>query len=299
MPTVDEELQAYQEELERQREEQRLKQRQTQNSPRNLAKSAAKSYVKEAGKKAAKRAVASAATSIAAAAAPYVLPVVAVVVLIGALVFFVLVSLTAICNQEGLSGSLLRVGSTVGSYVGVLPADVCEKLSGLQGVVGFIDRTTVSVPPVAGLTCPAAIKPPPRYDMQVKCIDCVDLKSLGIPVKTTNTNPYANRGLGDRLKRMISEKNNNTFQVTEAFCPVVNHASPNHYNGFSVDINLKPEYAGNAEILRQMILDAQAVGFVSILCEYPVNYLPGEDCRARSTTRGDHIHIEEPNAFNS
>ena len=295
MPQLDEELQAYQEELERQREAGRLKQRQAQNSPLNLAKSAAKNYAGKAVKKAA----VSAASGVAAAAAPHVLPVVAVFLFVGGLVFFVLVSMTAICNQEGLSGSLVQVGSTVGGYVGVLPADICEKLSGFQSVVSFLDRTSVSAPPVAGLTCPDEIKPPPRYDMQVRCTDCVDLKSLGIPVKTANTNPYANRGLGDRLKRMVTEKNNNTFQVTEGFCPVVNHASPNHYNGFAVDINLKPEYAGDKKMLMQMILDAQAVGFTSILCEFPVDYLPGEDCRARSTTRGDHIHIEEPNEFNS
>ena len=295
MPTVDEELQAYQEELERQRQVERLKQRRSENTPLNLVKSAAKNYAKKAVKKAA----VGAARSVAVAAAPYVLSVVAVLALIVGVVMLILISMTAICNSEGFSGSLARVGSTVGSYVGVLPADVCEKLSGLQGVISFIDRTAVPAPPVAGLTCPAAIKPPPRYDLPVRCIDCVDLRDLGIPVKAQNTNPYANRALSDRLKRMITEKNNNTFQVTEGFCPVVNHASLNHYNGFSVDINLKPGYAGNSGMLRQMILDAQAVGFTSILCEFPVNYLPGEDCRARSTTRGDHIHIEEPNEFNS
>jgi hypothetical protein len=213
------------------------------------------------------------------------------------IVVIITTTIAAVCTQEGFQGSVIRGTSYVASYgIGV---DVCEKFSGFGPIVDMVGN----VPQVPqNKVCPANIRPPdPNFT--IECEDCIDLIQSGIPVKEVNTNSLANRGLVERLSRVISERQNTTFRVTEAFCPVVTHNSINHYNGCAVDIALKPEFSSRGvaeqkELVQRLVEDVISVGFTSVFCEYDPEFSGPRPCGRETTTTGGHIHIEEPNEFN-
>lgn len=141
MPTIDEELQAYYEELERQR----------QQSRKSRIGQAVKSELKRRGVKEVKRrvgaylapAVAEAATALAAAAtaaAPYIGVVLLIIAVIAGFILLTVVVIAALCNTGGVTGALIQGGSSVLGLLGV-GGDICEQFSGISaGIGGALER---------------------------------------------------------------------------------------------------------------------------------------------------------------
>lgn len=298
--------QAYLEELRAREEEERrarLEAQKRQFAKRLLekqAKARAAALMGKAGKAGGRlaatgaRAAGAFVAEAAAAVAPVVLPILLIVAIILGIVFLVLVTLTALCNADNLTGSLARVGSKIASPI--VGADYCDALSGgLGGLVTYFDQG--QIPPPGGEVCPANIQPP--KGAVIDCRVCINMETRGIPVKprppagsTDGANPFAHPEAARLLSELLLK--NTTWRVTEAFCPVVNHSEAKHYDGQAIDINLKPEYSGDKAKLAQLYLDAKAGGFSTVLCEYPPDYLKdyGVSCVPYGTTQGGHIHLE-------
>lgn len=302
MPTVGEEIERRRErkEEEEQIKEQELEyqarlaaaqafeqQRQRQAKQSRL-KALAKQVARKEIKKAVKRRVAAwAARGIAsalAAAAPYILPVLAVIAGIFLVIFIIIATIAVLCNPQGWGQNLAAAGVKLS---GIISSETCQAFSGLGGVATSIQQGA------AGLEACPRVTPPPG--VRVECIDCLDMKAVAaeIPI-SPNSNSLANRNVIDRLRRLVSI--NQTFRVTEAFCPTAFHQDHDHFNGFSVDINLKPELIGDRAKLAQLYNDAVRLGFSNIICEYATGYLSafGINCGAVETTTAGHIHMEEP-----
>lgn len=282
MPTIDEEL------IERQEEEERRKKQ--QNVIRNTGK-------RQLEKQVEKKVVKAAARAMLAGLWPYIIGAIVFIIIFLLVLFIIVGTFVALCNPEGLTGRLAKAGL---SFTGVIPQGLCESFGSLGGgAVSYIDQ--VQIPPVGGQTCPSNIKPPSK-----SIIDCPFCKNIeeppyNIPVKprpppgsTDGANPFADEEMASKLKGLFLA--NQTWRVTEAFCPTVNHNSPNHYNGRAVDINLKPEFSQDKQKLARLYFDAKQIGFVNVLCEYPIDFLKeyGVVCAATEKTAGGHIHIEVP-----
>lgn len=242
---------------------------------------------------------AAAAASAFVAALPWILAVVLVIVVIAAVLGVTTLSVVAICQSDWFSaGGVAYATLYVGTYGQF--ASVCEKLEGLGPIVTSI----TGFQPSEDQLCPSTIKPDrEKYPtLLVSCEDCVNLANLGIPVKPPPlTNPLANRGLANRLLPVMTANEN--FWVTEGFCPTANHNSPNHYNGYAVDINFKPEFNDlpreqKIPLLTKLSRDLLEAGFTRVLCEYPKDHSSeGLECGAKTTTIGGHIHAEDPNGI--
>lgn len=130
----------------------------------------------------------------------------------------------------------------------------------------------------------------PTLSASGKCTDCYDcssLKDAGIPTKdgfmVTKTmitglkKAYDNRGAGT------------SFTVTEAWPPVVAHASAGHANGKAADVGIVPW-----ETARVMTVYAalQSAGFNSLQIETAdCSAYPGLKCNANPDSTGNHIHV--------
>lgn len=256
-----------------------------------------KKVLRYAGKKALKGQIKKQAVRIGIKALlPYLLPIIAIAAGILFIIFIVLAVLVSLCNADSLKG---RLAYTAASVTGLIPDGFCDATSGLGGVVNYID--TAQVPPVEGEKCSVNIKPP--AGSAIDCRTCLNLEQQNppIPVKprppagsTNGANPFADEEMASKLKGLLLV--NNTWRVTEAFCPTVNHNSPAHYDGRAVDINLKPEYGDDKAKLARLYIDAKQTGFSKVICEYPENFLKdfGVPCGATEKTAGNHIHIEVP-----
>lgn len=303
MPTVDEEILAYEEELKRRREEERRRREEVKQAARQGVKGAGRSIagkaVKSAGKKAA-IAAGQATTSLLAASAPFIVPALIAILAIGFVIMIVLITLTASCYSENLGG---RLGQFARSAAGVGSLSVmggeggsgefCDSLRGLRGVVTVLD--TGQLPPPGGEFCPRNIKPPAGHT--IDCKNCVNLEERGIPVKPRpQTNPFADPRITDRLQRLLQV--NNTFLITEAFCPTANHDDHDHYNGLAMDLRLKDEFGQDREKLAKLYYDMKNLGFSPVVCEFQAGYLEsyGITCKTFEKTIGGHFHIEEPHA---
>lgn len=228
-----------------------------------------------------------------AGALPEIGLILLIIVLILGVVLIVIITIASICNARGMKGRLARTAS---SYV--LPVDVCKAFSGFSSqAADFVDRA--EVPPVGGTYCGADIHPPAAAVMD--CATCVNLEDRGIPVKarpapgsTNGANPFADPRMADALARLLSI--NQTFIITEAYCPTVNHDDPAHYNGTAVDMAPKPQYAGDRAVAAKLYRDVVSLGFANVVCEYPAGYLDayGITCRQFEQTTGGHIHVHEP-----
>lgn len=290
---------ARQEELERRRQEERQRRQRVQELLKRQLRERAKRQVAKKGAEVAGRAAGRAAATtigeaLAAAGAAIVdflvaaAPVILVILIIIGIILLVLITIVVLCNQEGWTGHFARIASTAVSFVGL--SDVCKAVSGLGGIATTLDRG--QIPPVGGEFCPARVN---LNNYLIDCSTCINLNNLGIPVKPPPaTNPFVHPSMGARLQRLLAI--NKTFIITEAFCPTVSHSEPKHYTGKSIDMRLKDEFNNPTDKakLAQLIRDAQGVGFVDILCEYPANFLPGFKCGGVATTQGSNIHIEEP-----
>jgi len=258
------------------------------------AKRAAATAAAEGAAVAAEGAVA--ATGAFVAALPWIAAALLVIFLIVAIFGVTTLSVVAVCKSDWISvGGAVYLGlqgATLGQF-----GEVCKKLEGLGPVVTSI----TGFQPSESQLCPAKIKPDEnKYPkLIVDCEDCINMENLGIEVKPRPaTNPLANRGLANALARVAAK--NSTFRVTEGFCPTVNHSSPNHYNGYAVDVDLKPEYDSlprdeKISLLAKLSQDLLSEGFIKVLCEYPKDYSTGElKCGEATTTIGGHIHAEYP-----
>lgn len=97
---------------------------------------------------------AAAGAGAAAATAPVwgtILAIIAVIAAVFVFVFIILVVMVAKCNEDTWSGTGARTASTAASWVGIIPADVCEQLainnfsggsSGGGGATGNFDGLT-------------------------------------------------------------------------------------------------------------------------------------------------------------
>ena len=300
---VDEEIEA---ELERQRREARRDQFRKQAG--QIAKDAVKKKVKKklaaVGRKAAARAgtaMAAEGAAVVAGAASWpligtILAVVTVIILILSLIFLVMTSITVICNSDSYVG---RLAKFAGELTGVIDKGICDSLSGVQGVVSFLDSGQILQPPQT-ITCPNLSFEPPEYIEKIECENCVDLTKqglTGIPVKAS-ANPWADPFVAGRLEAMrLGTAQNTDFRVTEAFCPTVFHKSRNHYNGKAVDLNLFVGLIGDKARTAKLYRDAESVGFSNIRCEYPEGYLEefGISCFAPPHSTSGHIHVESLN----
>ncbi len=298
MATVGEEIERHREEqelaseealrqaeLERQREEER---RRRQRMAQQAARQGIRKQVTKRVKRRVVAAIAETLSALFATIGPYVLATLAIVVVIIGMLFLVAVTLTAYCNAGGWTGRLAQTGSSLSGFLG--GPDFCKSLAGFQGIATIIDKT--QLPPPGGALCPRNIQPPAGY--VIDCSNCVDLRTYGIPVKSVNTNPYADARAAERLVRLLAI--NQDFWVTEAFCPWVNHEDPKHYTGMAIDVNLQLEFAADKLKLAKLYNDAKSVGFVDVLCEYQSGYLTayGVSCQIQERTTGGHIHVEEP-----
>lgn len=302
MPTLDEELeehaqeeQARREDLQAEQEEERQRRQQAQQELRNQIRQQAR---QQAVKKAKSAATSAAKKEIWADIIAAVAPVVGIILLAFAIIVLIVVIIVVLCNSTTWTGRLARLTSSITSVI--TGTDYCKALGSLAGVSKVIDQG--QIPPPGGQICPADVIPndpnqkPYIPNLVVDCTNCVSLRAQdpNIQIKPEpTTHDFVAQSMEAALQRLFAKNQN--FIITEAFCPTAKHASPAHYNGKAVDMKLADGSANPAE-LDQLILDAQSVGFINILCEYRVGTLPRSQkpCNPVETTTGDNIHFEVP-----
>ncbi len=147
MALVDEELQAHQEELERQKQEERERRKReakgtrTQRAirlARQIAERDVKGIVKKRATAVVLRAIGAAVAEFLAAAAPVILVILAII----GVVLLVVVVIVVACNAEGVTGVAARTASAI---VGILGPDICESFAGLSGPVSSALNTASSL----------------------------------------------------------------------------------------------------------------------------------------------------------
>ncbi|MDP3740730.1 MAG: hypothetical protein Q8R08_00180 [bacterium] len=295
MPTVDEELQAYQEELERQRQEEFARRRRAQG----LAKQAVKQQAVRAGKKVAKRAgmaVGRAVVSGIAAAAPYIGTALLVLAVIGGVIVVIIVTIAYLCNTGGITGVTTQALSFIsGGW--------CDQFSGLSGAVtGAIDRgqnlmctNTQIIAQQYNVPHPA----PSNDPNLVKLIECV----AAIPAaRLTSCSDPGNASVGS----IFTCDNSNAFcnysrgaDQLEGTCGRCAHAENScHYGGrvgqtgsFAVDFGNEDN---GAAILQSAIDCSRRLGITlkRATCEAAEN-IPGTNDNATTCSNPDatHVHI--------
>ncbi|MDP2705602.1 MAG: hypothetical protein Q8O49_00120 [bacterium] len=156
------------------------------------------------------------------------------------------------------------------------------------------------------ITSELTIKPNANCSEQNgKMTNCVCTWSVSR--KTDPPSCSINQTIKERLvtiKNTLPAISGINFQITEAFPPTVNHASPGHFNGKAIDISITN---ANCVRVRDFIKTAKESGFSSgkIKIEYSKEFLvgqnpnlaeycnnPGADYINTENTTGGHIHLE-------
>lgn len=119
------------------------------DSPAEQAKNLAVDYGKKVVKDFAKEEAAAAATTVGSAivsTAPVWAPILGTIVVVIGLFVFIMVAITAACNQTGFSGWLARTGSYVASKLPGIPADVCAQFA-VNNSTPQVPSTNTTQPP--------------------------------------------------------------------------------------------------------------------------------------------------------
>lgn len=119
------------------------------------------------------------------------------------------------------------------------------------------------------------------------CDNCADAKQIGLSCKETSCS--VNQNLLVKLKTAYSI--NNTWTITEAWPPIVNHLDPCHQKGTCVDLDISGEEVSKIKA----VYDALTASGLKAVYEIK-NCAPytsaGINCKMYTTTTGSSFHVE-------
>ncbi len=211
---------------------------------------------------------AAAGSGLAVFAGP-ALAIVGIIVLIFLLVLFILVVMLAKCNEDTWSGTGARALSTVSSFLGIIPSDVCAQLTIDKNV-----QTVTQKAPISGWE-PADLVP-----------------LAGVLVDTSASDPRVRQCMLPKVQEVVGNAQKAGLNVTITSAFRKGGFPSRHAFGEAVDIALRPIPA------RPLSPDAQAKisTLVKIAKAAGFNPPPGDTIdeynNPTENTTGGHVHIE-------